>query len=148
MEPVKGSVVIFDEIDQMISNNSFYLNEGGYIVEACYLPSLLTQWSIILGFSGTMGQATSQQLRFSFPQCKSIGVPSLRKYGNTNKLVHVQKVSESGLVAAVISRMKELNNQFNNFIVLCKDLDMLKKVKSVLSSENNQHLLKNRKIVI
>ena len=26
MEPMKNSVVIFDEIDQMVSNNSFYLD--------------------------------------------------------------------------------------------------------------------------
>ena len=94
----------------MISCNSFYLNEKNYTIEACYLPNLLTKWNNVLGFSGTMSSATSQQLRFSFPGAKSIWVPSLRKYGNTNKLVHVQKVTETGLVAAVISRMKELNN--------------------------------------
>ena len=42
MGPVKDSVVIFDEIDQMTSNNSFYLNYEGSTVQACYLPSLLT----------------------------------------------------------------------------------------------------------
>ena len=129
MKPVEDSVAIFDEIDQMVSCNSFYLNESNYVVEACYSPSLLTKWKNIIGFSGTMSSATAQQLRYSFPQAKSIWVPSLRKYGNANELVHVQKVSESGLVAPVISRMKALNNQFNNFIVFCKDFDMLKQVK-------------------
>jgi hypothetical protein len=128
MKPVLDAVAIFDEIDQMIGCNSFYLNERNRTVEACYLPSLLTQWKHILGFSGTMSQATSQQLRFSFPQCKSIDVPSLRKYGNTNKLVHVQKVTPSELVPGVISRIKALHNQFSNFIVLCRDIDTLRLV--------------------
>ena len=88
----------------------FYINESNHVLEACYFSSLLTKWKHILGFSGTMSSATSQQLRYSFPEAKSIWVPSLRKYGNTNKLVHVQKVAESGLVAAVISRMKHLHN--------------------------------------
>ena len=110
MSPVEDAVAIFDEIDQMVSCNSFYIKESGQVLEACYLPSLLTKWKHILGFSGTMSSATSQQLRYSFPQAKSIWVPSLRKYGNTNKLVHVQKVTETGLVATVISRMKALNN--------------------------------------
>ena len=110
MEPVEDSVAIFDEIDQMIGCNSFYINESNNVLEACYLPNLLTKWKLILGFSGTMSEATAQQLRYSFSQAKSIGVPSLRRYGNTNKLVHVQKVAASGLVAAVISRMKALNN--------------------------------------
>ena len=110
MDPVEDSVVIFDEIDQMVSCNSFYLKETKNVIEACYLPSLLTKWKHILGFSGTMSIATSQQLRYSFPQAKSIWVPSLRKYGNTNKLVYVQKVAEAGLVAAIISRMKALHD--------------------------------------
>ena len=95
-----------------------------------------------------MSQATSQQLRYSFPEAKSIGVPSLRKYGNTNKLVYVQKVAQAGLVAAVISRMKALHNQFNNFIVLCKDIETLRGVQKALTSESSEYLLKDRKVVI
>ena len=125
MEPLKGTIVIFDEIDHMTGSNSFYLKEKGHMLEACYLPSLLTQWTTILGFSGTMGQATSQQLHHSFPLCKSINVPSLRIYGNTNKLVFVQKVAPSALISAVISRIKFLHNQFSNFIVLFKDIETL-----------------------
>ena len=44
--------------------------------------------------------------------------------------------------------MKALNNQFNNFIVLCKDIDTLKQVQKALTSESNEYLLKNRKVVV
>ena len=47
MEPLDGTVVIFDEIDQLVSNNSFYLKESNHVLEACYLPSLLTRWTTI-----------------------------------------------------------------------------------------------------
>lgn len=108
MKPIDDAVAIFDEIDQMVGCNSFYIEEKNRTTVACYLPSLLTKWKSMLGFSGTMSQATSQQLRLAFPELKNIQVPSLRKFGNTNKLVFVQKVKQDELVAAVISRMKAL----------------------------------------
>ena len=148
MEPLEGTIVIFDEIDHMLNNNSFYLKEVGHTVEACYLPSLLTRWVTIIGFSGTMGSATAQQLHHSFPHCKSIGVPSLRIFGNTNKLVFVQKVIPSALVPSVIARMKALHNQFCNFIVLCKDLATLELMKKALAQEANEHLVRERQVVV
>ena len=60
----------------------------------------------------------------------------------------MQKVTETGLVNAVIARMKALNNQFSNFIVLCKDIDNLRQVEKALGSESSEYLIKNRKVVI
>lgn len=59
MKPIDNGIAIFDEIDQMVSSNGFYLNELTKGVEACYFPSFLTQWKNVLGFSGTMSEATS-----------------------------------------------------------------------------------------
>ena len=56
--PDKNTVVICDEIDQMVGAQSFKLIEGSQRVEAFYFPSFLLEWGPVVGFSGTMSDAT------------------------------------------------------------------------------------------
>ena len=44
--------------------------------------------------------------------------------------------------------MKVLNNQFGNFIILCKDIETLGQIKKVLEAEANEHLVRDRRVVV
>jgi hypothetical protein len=60
MVPEPDTIVIIDEIDQMLSETSFTLEEEGDNKVRCFfLPELLTQWKRIIGFSGTIGESTA-----------------------------------------------------------------------------------------
>ena len=67
---------------------------------------------------------------------------------NTKKLVLIQKLNPSGLVLAVISRIKALHDQFSNFIVLCKDIETLRQIEKALESESCEHLVRDRRVVV
>ena len=60
MTPKKRAVVIFDEIDQMIGSNSFYLERifddefEGTAFESQYLPNLIKKWPRFICMSGTI----------------------------------------------------------------------------------------------
>ncbi len=57
--PNKETVVICDEIDQMLGTDSFKLTEENGRMEAFYFPSFLKEWGPVVGFSGTMSDATT-----------------------------------------------------------------------------------------
>ena len=57
-------------------------------------------------------------------------------------------MAPSELVPAVISRIKALHDQFSNFIVLCKDVEILKQVEKALEAEANEHIVRDRRVVV
>ena len=60
MVPEPETLVILDEIDQMLSETSFTLeNEGDDKVKCFFLPEVLVQWKRIIGFSGTISESTT-----------------------------------------------------------------------------------------
>ena len=56
--PDKDTVVICDEVDQMIGAKSFKLSEETNKLATFYFPSFLQEWGQVVGFSGTMSDAT------------------------------------------------------------------------------------------
>jgi hypothetical protein len=56
--PDSNTVVICDEIDQMLGTQSFRLIEDSKRMYAFYFPSFLQEWGPVVGFSGTMSDAT------------------------------------------------------------------------------------------
>jgi hypothetical protein len=60
MVPEPDTLVIIDEIDQMLSETSFTLEEeDDHKVRCFFLPELLAQWKRIIGFSGTVSESTA-----------------------------------------------------------------------------------------
>jgi hypothetical protein len=53
-DPDDNTIVLFDEIDQMIGESSFNIMETPTHVKAFYYPELMKKWKAIIGFSGTI----------------------------------------------------------------------------------------------
>ena len=56
--PDKNTIVIFDEINQMVGAQSFQITEDVNNCESFYFPAFLLEWGQVVGFSGTMSDAT------------------------------------------------------------------------------------------
>ena len=59
LSPEEGVLVIVDEVDQIVGRHSFKLKFEPDSITPFYLPSFLTSWGQIIGFSGTMSEATT-----------------------------------------------------------------------------------------
>jgi hypothetical protein len=55
--PDDQAVVLFDEIDEMIGQQSFNIVEMGDKVKGSYYPEVMKSWKSIVGLSGTLSNS-------------------------------------------------------------------------------------------
>ena len=129
-----NTIVFFDEIEHMLMKSFKILHNVSENVSTCfYLPAQLAQWGQIIGFTGTMGAASAQQINWSFLQAINFAFPSLRKHGSENKLTEVIKIVNSDVLPfAIWTFILKMSSVVQNFIVICKDLIDLDAIAALL----------------
>jgi superfamily II DNA/RNA helicase len=106
-DPVKTTFVIYDEIDQMLGSRSFSLQISDLgMCTATYQPSVMKGWKSVIGFSGTINDTTSGELRAELKDALIITIPSLRKDEQEHRVVKVIKQVEETPCNEVLLRVK------------------------------------------
>lgn len=123
MNPLVGEYLIVDEIDQMVGRSSFYHVDTGDSIECIHTSSLFDKWKAMVGFSGSLSEATIMQLREELNNPLCLIIPSLRNQGLENKLAMVVEASDDDddLKGKVAKRIGEMRAKINNFVVIMKD---------------------------
>jgi hypothetical protein len=91
----------------MLGTNSLRLITDDKHISAFYVPSAMKKWKSVLGFSGTLSEATLDQMREELKDPIIIDIPSLRKKGLTNKFSSILKTPKEYLNTTIAKKVEE-----------------------------------------